>query len=129
MDAPAEPDAVTDVVKRVHRTLDNLERLQGSPAVDASTGARSHSNLTVNGQASWHITACLLAAFAGAGMGGFGLYMAKDARDEMRARSDEQAEAMRHFEAEQKADLREARNDIKAIRAYINAGLMPGKGK
>lgn len=119
MDAPAdEPDAVTDVVKRVHRTLDNLERLQGSPAVDASTGARSHSNLTVNGASSWHITACLLAAFAGFCFGGFGLYMAKDARDEMRDKA-----------AQQAADLREARNDIKALRAYINAGLLPGKGK
>lgn len=70
--------------------------------------ARNDSNATINvhGASSWQMTVCVVAAVLGFSFGCFGLYIAADTR----------------------SDVRELRNDIKAIRAYINTGLLKPKG-
>lgn len=74
-------------------------------------GNASNSTITVTGATGWQVTACLLLAVLGMTFGAFGLYIAKDTRDA------------------QRADALELRQDIKAIRAYINAGMVRPKEK
>ena len=94
-------------------TKDELEALAAvlhrfNAKADALLGAGTNSNSTINvhGANAWQMTACLVAAVFGVAFGSFGLYIAHDTREA------------------QRIDAMELRNDIKAIRAYINAGMV-----
>ena len=90
---------VDEVVERVHKAVDEVNRL-------TYRSNDSNSSLNVYGATSWQMTVCLLLAIVGAMFGCFGLYIASDTRSQLRS------------------DTVELRQDIKAIRAYINAGMV-----
>lgn len=78
----------------------------------------SNANITIQGATNWQLTSAMMAAGLGVAFGFFGMYTANDTRNQ--ARADQ-------IRAEQAQT--ELRQDIKAIRAYINAGLVqPKKG-
>jgi hypothetical protein len=87
-------------------------------ALGLNSNNSSNVTITHQNETNWQRTFLLLAALAGCMFGFFGLYIANDTRNQ--ARSDQ-------IKSEQA--LTELRQDIKAIRAYINAGLVQPKGK
>lgn len=98
-----EPQQV--VAERVVRELLGL----GAPST-------SNANITISGTTHWQLTSAMVIAVAGAAFGLFGMYTANDTRNQ--ARADQ-------IRAEQAQT--ELRQDIKAIRAYINAGMVQPK--
>ena len=93
-----EPGAV--VAERIVREL------LGSPST-------SNANITFQGATNWQLTSAMMAAGLGVAFGLFGMYTANDTRNQVRADQ---------IRAEQTQT--ELRQDIKAIRAYINAGMV-----
>lgn len=91
------------VVQRIVREI------LGSPST-------SNANVTFHGATNWQLTSAMTAAVLGVAFGVFGMYTAKDTKDQ--ARIDQ-------LKTEQ--DMFELRQDIKAIRAYINAGMVQPK--
>jgi hypothetical protein len=87
---------------KVNDIRDALERISRND---------SRAEINVHGASSWQLTVCLLAAAVGLAFGTFGLYVANDTRNQVRI------------------DTLELRQDIKAIRAYINAGMVRPKEK
>lgn len=93
-------DAVQEAIDRVHDAIAKVDRLAHM------RDNTSTSNITVTGATGWQVTVCLLLAVMGVMCGAFGLYIAADTRNT------------------QGRDSMELRQDIKAIRAYINAGMV-----
>lgn len=107
--------AITDAEKR--ELAEAINRFNSK--ADALLGGNSsNSTITVQGATGWQVTACLLIAVLGLASGAFGLYIAADTRNEQRS------DALKMGQ-----EAAELRQDIKAIRAYINAGMVRPKEK
>lgn len=94
-----------EAIDRVNHAIDKVERLAHM------RDNTSHSSIQVHGATGWQVTACLLLAVLGMASGAFGLYIAADTRNA------------------QRVDSLELRQDIKGIRAYINAGMVRPREK
>ena len=87
-------------------------------AVLGDHSGNKSSNINIVGADRWQLGACLLLTAVAALSAAGAVLFAMDARSEMRSNN-----------TNREADIRELRQSDNAIRAYINTGRMPAKGK